>query len=893
MRIKSSKNKYLRTDFKNFIKSIFLRKFKLFFFSPILFFSFLGVFFLIEKNDQLIPKNIKNQIKNSIFFQFIIAENKINLPFNFIKGQLNSTDKLYLNINFKNLEKLNIKRNQALKRGVLITEDDDYVKAKLNFNNFSIPINLRLKGDWTDHFSGDKWSFRVKVKGDNSFLGMKKFSLHRPETRSYIDEWLFHEFLREESLPALKYSFINLFLNGKDYGIYAVEEHFDKHLLEANKFKEGPIIKLSESLVWERQLRSLKNNNKPIIWDRSFKTYEKKLDQFNSYGEEPIYQSKVTPFKENYITNNKVFKDQFDMSVQLLEKFLSNELKTSDVFDLDHLSTFYAISDLMGATHGTFWENQRFYYNPFISKLSPIGFDAEPGVTIPKLTIEYAQLGFFNDLKFVEAYISKLEKLTSDNYFQNFLKNNQKSLENNLAILYKSYPLVSSKKEVYKKNELFIKDKLRPKNPLHIFNQKKTSDDIKLSIANNQIFPIEIISFHDDQGEVYYPDKKEIIMGKQFNKFPKYNEFTLRAKENSIKTIKKDNETLFLRYRLLGGSEVLKNNINNYSRIESIDVKNDLLIRETNFEEFPFIKEIKGKNEIIFLPGNWILRKPLILPKDYIISASGGFNLSIENKGLIISKSAIKFNGSSSNPINITAEEGGQGLIVIQADKRSTLKFVNFKKLSSPNNNLWSVTGAVTFYESPVLIDNCKFEENFSEDALNLFRSDFLISNSEFLNTYSDAIDLDFSNGKLLNLKLNNSGNDAIDVSGSDIEANDIFINNAKDKGLSVGEDSYLKGNNFLIKETDIAIASKDLSVVEINNISLEMNKVGLVAFQKKPEYGPGNILIQNIFNKKFEVEYLLEPRSKIVLNNKNKKINTENVESLLYGIRFGKKSGL
>lgn len=894
MRIKSStnKNKYLKNDLKKIIKIIFSRKLKILYLSPLLFLSFLGIVFLIEKNEQLISKNIKNQFRNSFFYKYIIAENKIKLPFNYIKGQLNNTDKLYLNIDFKNLEKLNSKRNQALKRGVLITNEDDYVKAKLNFKNRTIPINLRLKGDWTDHFSGDRWSFRVKVKGDNAFLGMKKFSLHRPETRSYIDELLFHDFLREEGLPALKYSFINLILNGKDYGIYAVEEHFDKQLLEANKFKEGPIVKFSESRVWERQLSSLKNSNKPILWDRTFKTFKNRSNLSNSYGEEPIYQTIVTPFKKNYIMKNKVLKDQFDIAGQLLEKFLSNQLNTSQVFDLDHLSTFYAISDLMGATHGTFWENQRFYYNPFTSKLSPIGFDAEPGVMIPKLTIEYSQLGFFNDLKFIENYISKLEKFTSNNYFQDFLKNNKKRIDNNLAILYKSYPLVSLKNPIYKKNELFIKEKLKPKNPLQIFKQKKTEEVIELSIANNQVFPIEIISYHSNQGEVYYPDKKEIVFGKQFNTFPKYHLFKLRAEKNNIKKIKNDNKISFLKYRLFGGSEVLKNNVNNYSRRESLEVKNDLLRQEDNFKEFPFIKEIEGKNKIILLPGNWVLTKPLIFPKDYIISSSGGFNLSIVHKGLIISKSSIKFEGSESNPINISASDGGQGLIIIQADKKSLLKFVNFKKLSSPDSNLWSVTGAVTFYESPVSIDNCVFEENLSEDALNLFRSDFSITNSEFINTYSDAVDLDFSNGKLANLRLNNSGNDAIDVSGSNIEAIDIYINNAKDKGLSIGEDSYFKGNNIFINNTDIAIASKDLSIIEINDISLEKNKVGLVAFQKKPEYGPAKILIDNIINKKFEVEYLLEPRSTIVLNNKNKEFNTEKVESLLYGIRFGKKSG-
>ena len=56
----------------------------------------------------------------------------------------------------------------------------------------------------------------------------------------------------------IKRSALSLYSKPRKNGIYAIEEHFDKHLLEANKFKEAPIIKLSESFVWERQMNALK-----------------------------------------------------------------------------------------------------------------------------------------------------------------------------------------------------------------------------------------------------------------------------------------------------------------------------------------------------------------------------------------------------------------------------------------------------------------------------------------------------------------------------------------------------------------------------------------------------------------------------------------------------------
>ena len=62
---------------------------------------------------------------------------------------------------------------------------------------------------------------------------------------------MFLKLLKEEGLPSLRYQFRPLILNGEYMGIYAIEEHFDKILLESNSFKEAQILKLSESLMWK------------------------------------------------------------------------------------------------------------------------------------------------------------------------------------------------------------------------------------------------------------------------------------------------------------------------------------------------------------------------------------------------------------------------------------------------------------------------------------------------------------------------------------------------------------------------------------------------------------------------------------------------------------------
>ena len=68
-------------------------------------------------------------------------------------------------------------REIALEQGVITKDLKKYVKGFIIKDGNEIPIELRIKGDWTDHLKTDKWSFRIKVKGEHAFDGLKSFSI--------------------------------------------------------------------------------------------------------------------------------------------------------------------------------------------------------------------------------------------------------------------------------------------------------------------------------------------------------------------------------------------------------------------------------------------------------------------------------------------------------------------------------------------------------------------------------------------------------------------------------------------------------------------------------------------------------------------------------------------
>ncbi len=219
------------------------------------------------------------------------------------------------------------------------------------------------------------------------------------------------------------------------------------------------------------------------------------------------------------------------------------------------------------------------------------------------------------------------------------------------------------------------------------------------------------------------------------------------------------------------------------------------------------------------------------------------------------------------------------------------MEYVKFDNLSNPSQNGWELTGAVTFYESPVKISHCQFTRSRAEDALNIFRSSFEIDNTLFSESMADAFDGDFIKGKIHNSSFVNCGNDAIDVSGSVISLQNIFINGVGDKGLSAGENSQITANQIDIKNAALSVTSKDMSEIKIENLNLYENRVGFTVFQKKSEFGPASITVNNLKTVNVEVPYLLENKSKLILDNKAMQPSGKNIKDLLYGVEYGKSS--
>lgn len=259
---------------------------------------------------------------------------------------------LEMSISKKSLEQIEQKRREALRRGILLTADEDNVPARVKADGNVYRTRVRLKGDWTDHLSTDKWGVRIDVRGDECIFGMAKFSIHPPETRNWIWEPLIYEMYREQGGVALRYDFADVFVNGVYKGVFAVEEFMQKRVVENSLKREGPIVKIAEDLMWERAVFFAGDPAAGDFIDSSVEVFSNKKTAGSSHL--ALYAS---------------------YAITSMNRLLNKTAQVEDIFDVNLYARLHAILDLFGAAHGRVWHNMRHYLNPVTGIMEPVPFD--------------------------------------------------------------------------------------------------------------------------------------------------------------------------------------------------------------------------------------------------------------------------------------------------------------------------------------------------------------------------------------------------------------------------------------------------------------------------------------------------------------------------------------
>ena len=774
-----------------------------------------------------------------------------DLP-NYVRGKLASAPHLAIDISHENHQKLRFKRQQALERGIIVTEDDSYVSADVTAGGTTARVKMRLKGDYTDHLEGDKWSFRIKVKGHEAIWGMKHFSIQDPKRSGWIKEWILHALLRHEGLIGLRYDFIEVSMNGEDLGVFALEESFAKELIEFNQRLEAPILKFDES----------------HLIDRSSLNRGDRHSQADVY-----YAADILSFDTSKVLASEKLKEQFLVGRFLLAQLRDRRKPLSEVMDVERAARTFAILELLDAFHAVRWKNSRFYYNPVTMRLELIAYNAyTAGLALPEVQRLFYQawrdgdLGsyfvydwidlFFSDPEFQRHYFHEIDRLTAPGHLEAFFAGIEAKLEAEKAVLYKDGPLHQATVQQYLRNRDIIREIIHPHQGLKAYLEgfDRQAGRLRVTVVNRALVPVELNAI--ECGQTSHQDLSlRLVQGKRAGRPLQPLDLEVRGVgpdiEACLGATTRSGDTLLLeglqiRYGLPVGGELRA------APVEAVGWKRAAASMPVRHGDAGSVRELVERGIatvdedlrlIQIRRGEWRLDRDVVFPAGYRVVGEAGTSLSLESGAALVSFSPVTLRGADGAPFAIRSRDGtGQGLAVLSAQGPSLLRHVVVEDqgaLARPGRKL---SGAVTFYESEVRIEDSRFEGGRAEDQVNLVRSDYAMRGARFVRSASDALDVDFGAGRIDASSFEACGNDCVDVSQSETSIAGVRIEGAGDKGISIGERSRVKIARTRVERANIGVACKDSSHATIDRLRIADSTTGIAAYRKKPEFSGGTV---------------------------------------------------
>lgn len=715
---------------------------------------------------------------------------------------------------------------------------------------------------------------------------------------------------------------------GKAYGVFKVA----LPLIDIDTLRVIKKVKIKSDEPWEAVIKSPFKNlrNRPVVNDYKDSSEQKKpmlfsslftnqLDNYNikylpsSLGvkENKVYRfyQPVDDFVSSHkimlvkVINSKRFWRQLNSkSSSFLENIefigdanesakirLDNYINENDfgsVFDVKKLAYFNALKPFFNEDCG---KELYFIYNSETALLEP--FHAFSNCT-KENTMSYMRAQPIEDDDYLQAFNIALNEVSQINLYSDLIKSNN-SFVTDLALINDYDPNHIFDFDMLRANQRVLKKSLNPSSALKCELISMTSSAITLSVFNTSNYTIDILELnHKNKNTITsilpaiqvkrnQRDTLTIDLPRSFE-----NLFVSKKKKRIGFVLPKHIYQLNIRYRFNGLDETHAASIIPYQKDDKID--DDLFRSENYVNNHKSIVVDEEKKEVTFLKDSVVISSPLVIDKNYTFVLNAGAVLNIVAGGKIISHSPLRFIGTKDNPIIVhSIDKKGQGLLVMSDQRKSVVKHAIFDHLTNPTHGSWGISGAVTFYESPVDLFDVSVKNNTCEDALNIVRATFTMDQVSISNTQSDAFDGDYVKGTIRNCKFDNLGNDAIDVSGSDLVIRNVAISNAGDKGLSAGEQSKMTVDTVEIFNSEIGVAGKDLSEVYAKNLKIINTTLGFTAFQKKPEFGPSKIKVDGVVMRGIETKYLIESSSLMLVDNK-KIETTENVKDRMYGVEFG-----
>ncbi len=273
-----------------------------------------------------------------------------DLPYIFYQFKKSELPTYYLSVDLENISKINegLPQEYYFSKSELTDEHKIEVKARFLYEDYESDVKIRYRGLKLNHWNSKKKSLRVEFPKNSPFDGHRKLDFIIPEDRAYLSESL--SVYRAEKLGLLTPSidFVNLNINGEDYGVYLVNESWSEEFLENHGRSTAGQIYGSGDLPVKTDYNFLKVESLPL-WKTRIERGFLGIEDFNDLA-------LVFSLIEN--------KDE-DIFIKNIGNF----------FDLEKFYNWMIVITLASSEHHGDSGNMDFYFNPVTGKLELIPRD--------------------------------------------------------------------------------------------------------------------------------------------------------------------------------------------------------------------------------------------------------------------------------------------------------------------------------------------------------------------------------------------------------------------------------------------------------------------------------------------------------------------------------------
>jgi hypothetical protein len=546
--------------------------------------------------------------------------------------------------------------DDALARGVIIPEGNEYVPARIHGPEGDFKARIRIKGKLTDHVKGSKWSFRVLSRKDGGFMGMKRFSLQHPGTRNYLYDWFYHRLMKGEGIIALRYGFIRLKFNGDDLGIYAYEEHFGPELLEYNERLAGPIFRFDPGLFWQHRLNEMQ-----------------KLRVDAPYAE--FQAASVDAFGTNDMLQDTIALAEYVEAVSAIDAFRRGLRSASEVFDADLIARRHAVLDLIGGHHSMDFSDVKFYYDPIAKKVEPVAYESFSAFPIRTLAGSNRFTGevmedhdlhdaYFNDPEVFKLYVHHLERVSRPSYLDSIFTALAPALDTASATIYQEFPWKEMDRSIYYNNQKVIRRLLDVPKGFHAYSKGVAGDTMTVTAVPIDALPMEVHELLIGDS-AYKPIVSAIVPCRKSGKMgiPVDLKFLVPDAIDSAAQIMK------LSYSVLGASVKKELEVFPFALTAAEEIPEIGMGSIEDVSSFPFIKVDHAAQVIQILSGSWTLDRDLVFPAGFVVRAAHPLILDLQNGARFISRSPLDWKGHADQPIKlISSDEPGGSILLIGAE---------------------------------------------------------------------------------------------------------------------------------------------------------------------------------------------------------------------------------